>query len=133
VSCAVGLANLDVFDQERVLDNVLDHEAGFRERLEGLRELPIVGDVRGAGYFQALEMVPDHGSDAQFTAEEREELLRGFLLPRFYESGLIARADDRGDPVVQLAPPLVAGDTELDRLTAILEAVLTEASERFCV
>ena len=77
-------------------------------------------------------MVPDQASDAQFNAEQREELLRGFLLPRFYESGLIARADDRGDPVVQLAPPLVAGDAELDELADKLRTVLTEASERFC-
>src|SRR4051794_777246 len=133
VSCAVGVANLGVFEQEHVLDNVLAHEAGFRERLEHLRDLPIVGDVRGAGYFQALEMVPDPASDATFTAEQREELLRGFLLPRFYEAGLIARADDRGDPVVQLAPPLVARDAELDELADVLRAVLTEASARFCV
>jgi adenosylmethionine-8-amino-7-oxononanoate aminotransferase len=132
VSCAVALANLDVFDDERVLDNVTAHEAGFRARLDSLRDLPIVGDVRGAGYFQALEMVPDAASDAVFTAEQCEALLRGFLLPRFYEEGLIARADDRGDPVVQLAPPLVAGDDELDVIAAILRTVLTEASGRFC-
>ncbi|HEY3672714.1 MAG TPA: aspartate aminotransferase family protein [Acidimicrobiia bacterium] len=132
VSCAVGIANLDVFEQESVLENVLTHEAGFRDRLERLRDLPIVGDVRGAGYFQALEMVPDQASDAQFTAEQREDLLRGFLLPRFYESGLIARADDRGDPVVQLAPPLVAGDAELDELADKLRSVLTDASAKFC-
>jgi adenosylmethionine-8-amino-7-oxononanoate aminotransferase len=133
VSCAVALANLQVFDEERVLDNVCEHEAGFRARLEGLRDLPIVGDVRGAGYFQALEMVPDQASDARFTAEEREDLLRGFLLPRFFAEGLIARADDRGDPVVQLAPPLVAGDEELDVIESTLRRVLTEASDRFCV
>jgi adenosylmethionine-8-amino-7-oxononanoate aminotransferase len=132
VSCAVALANLDLFERERVLDNVGAHEAGFRARLEELRDVPIVGDVRGAGYFQALEMVPDQASEASFTAEQREELLRGFLLPRFYESGLIARADDRGDPVVQLAPPLIAGDRELDEITTTLRAVLTEASARFC-
>jgi adenosylmethionine-8-amino-7-oxononanoate aminotransferase len=132
VSCAVALANLDVFEREAVLDNVCGHEAGFRARLETLRELPIVGDVRGAGYFQALEMVPDQGSEARFTAEQREELLRGFLLPRFFAAGLIARADDRGDPVVQLAPPLIAGDDELNVVESILRTVLTEASERFC-
>jgi len=82
-----------------------EHEAEFRARLETLRELPIVGDVRGAGYFHALELVPEQGSEARFSAEQREELLRGFLLPRFFAEGLIARADDRGDPVVQLAPP----------------------------
>jgi adenosylmethionine-8-amino-7-oxononanoate aminotransferase len=132
VSCAVALANLDVFEREAVLDNVCGHEAGFRARLETLRELPIVGDVRGAGYFQALELVPDQGSEARFTAEQREELLGGFLLPRFFAAGLIARADDRGDPVVQLAPPLIAGDDELDVIESILRTVLTEASERFC-
>ena len=77
-------------------------------------------------------MVPDQGSDVRFTAEQREDLLRGFLLPRFYEEGLIARADDRGDPVVQLAPPLIAGDDELDIIAATLRTVLTEASDRFC-
>ncbi|MDQ1430165.1 MAG: hypothetical protein QOF40_767 [Actinomycetota bacterium] len=132
VSCAVALANLDVFEQEGVLDNVGEHEAGFRARLETLRELPIIGDVRGAGYFHALELVPEQGSEARFSTEQREELLRGFLLPRFFAEGLIARADDRGDPVVQLAPPLVAGDAELDVMAAILRTVLTEASDRFC-
>ncbi len=80
-STAVGVANLDVFEQEDVVENVAAHEAGFRDRLEQLCDLPIVGDVRGAGYFQALEMVPDPGSDARFNAEEREELLRGFPIP----------------------------------------------------
>jgi adenosylmethionine-8-amino-7-oxononanoate aminotransferase len=132
VSCAVALANLEVFDREQVLDNVRAHEGGFRDRLEALRDLPIVGDVRGAGYFQALELVPDAASDARFDAEQREELLRGFLLPRFYEAGLIARADDRGDPVVQLAPPLIAGDAELDAIATTLRTVLHDASDRFC-
>jgi adenosylmethionine-8-amino-7-oxononanoate aminotransferase len=132
VSCAVALANLDVFEREAVLDNVVSREAGFRDRLEALREVPIVGDVRGAGFFQALEMVPDQTSDVRFTSEQSEELLRGFLLPHFYAAGLIARADDRGDPVVQLAPPLIAGDAELDRIAEVLRDVLTEASARFC-
>jgi adenosylmethionine-8-amino-7-oxononanoate aminotransferase len=132
VSCAVALANLDVFENEAVLDNVVAHESGFRARLDALRDVPIVGDVRGAGFFQALEMVPDQSSDARFTSEQSEELLRGFLLPQFYAAGLIARADDRGDPVVQLAPPLIAGDAELDRIAEVLREVLSEASARFC-
>src|SRR5690606_18164454 len=108
VSCAVGLANLGVMDDEGVLDNVRRHEAGFRERLEGLRDIPIVGDVRGAGYFYALELVRDQATKETFDDEESESLLRGFLSPRLYEAGLICRADDRGDPVVQLSPPLIA-------------------------
>ena len=88
--------------------------------------------MRGAGYFQALELVPQQGADAVFTAEQREDLLRGFLLPRFFAEGLVARADDRGDPVVQLAPPLIAGPEEFDVIETTLRRVLTEASERFC-
>jgi adenosylmethionine-8-amino-7-oxononanoate aminotransferase len=133
VSCAVALANLDVFEREGILDHVRQHEGEFRARLEGLRDLPIVGDVRGAGYFQALELVRDQATDAAFTADEREELLRGFLLPRFYAAGLIARADDRGDPVVQLAPPLIAGPDEFDVIVQTLREVLGEASDRFCI
>jgi adenosylmethionine-8-amino-7-oxononanoate aminotransferase len=132
VSCAVALANLDVFDREQLLEHVCANEADLRARLEGLRDLPIVGDVRGAGYFQALELVPDAGADTVFDPEQREELLRGFLLPRFFAEGLVARADDRGDPVVQLAPPLIAGPPEFDVIESTLRRVLTEASERFC-
>jgi adenosylmethionine-8-amino-7-oxononanoate aminotransferase len=132
VSAAVALANLDVFDEEAVLTNVSTHEPGFRARLHGLRELAIVGDVRGAGYFFALELVPDHASDDRFDAEEREALLRGFLPRRFREEGLICRCDDRGEPIVQLAPPLVAGDPELDFVETTLRRVLTEAVARFC-
>ena len=110
------------------------HEAGFRERLERLRDLPIVGDVRGAGYFQALELVPDQATRRHASPpSSARSCCAASSLPRFYEAGLICRADDRGDPVVQLAPPLVAGDAELDELTDVLRAVLTEASARFCV
>jgi adenosylmethionine-8-amino-7-oxononanoate aminotransferase len=132
VSCAVALANLDVFDDEQLLDHVRAHEGDLRGRLEELCDIPIVGDVRGAGYFQAIELVRDRGPDAAFSPAEREELLRGFLLPRFYAEGLICRVDDRGDPVVQLAPPLIAGTRELDVIAATLRSVLTEASARFC-
>jgi hypothetical protein len=132
VSCAVALANLDVFEREDILGHVLREEPGLRARLDGLRELPIVGDVRGAGFFWALELVKDQATKESFTTAEREELLRGFLLPRFLESGLVARADDRGEPVVQLSPPLIAGPEEFDVIAAILRTTLTEAWEKFC-
>jgi adenosylmethionine-8-amino-7-oxononanoate aminotransferase len=132
VSAAVALANLDVIEDEDVLGNVRRHEPGFRERLVGLRDLPIVGDVRGAGYFFAVELVPDQSSDDRFDPEEREALLRGFLPGRFRELGLICRTDDRGEPIVQLAPPLIAGDAELDFIVDTLRTGLGEAAERFC-
>ncbi len=130
VSCAVALANLDVFEREDILEHVRELEPGFRDRLESLRDIPIVGDVRGAGFFQAIELVADQEEKTRFTAEQREDLLRGFLGPRFFEAGLIARADDRGDAIVQLSPPLVSGPEELDVIASTLRTVLTEASER---
>jgi len=127
VSCAVGLANLDALESERVLEHVREHEAGFRDRLERLSDIPIVGDVRGAGYFLAIELVRDQQTRETFTDEQAEHLLRGFLAPRLYDAGLICRTDDRGDPVVQLSPPLIAGDVELDEIESTLRTVLTEA------
>jgi adenosylmethionine-8-amino-7-oxononanoate aminotransferase len=131
VSCAVALANLDIFDREDILANVLANEAGFEARLRDLAELPIVGDLRGAGYFWALELAKDQASEEPFSRAEGEAVLRGFLAPRLYELGVIARTDDRGMPVVQLAPPLVAGPDELDILTERVHQALREAGEQF--
>jgi adenosylmethionine-8-amino-7-oxononanoate aminotransferase len=123
---------LDIYERDRVLENVRALKGHLAGRLSELLALPLVGDVRGAGFFWALELVADEAG-GRFDAAERERLLRGYLPERLLEAGLIARADDRGDPVVQLAPPLVAGDAELDEITDKLRAVLTEATARFCV
>ncbi|HEY7105615.1 MAG TPA: aspartate aminotransferase family protein [Acidimicrobiia bacterium] len=133
VSCAVALANLDAFADEGVLDHVRTHEPLLRARLEGLRDLPIVGDVRGAGFFVALELVRDQQARESFAIGERDRLLRGYLAPRFYDAGLICRTDDRGDPIVQLAPPLVSGEDELDLIERVLRRVLGDACREFGV
>jgi adenosylmethionine-8-amino-7-oxononanoate aminotransferase len=131
VSAAIALRNVEIFEREGVLENVREHEGYLREQLEGVRErLPIVGDVRGAGFFWALELVRD-ADDGRFPADEREKLLRGFITRRLLDEGLIARPDDRGDAVLHLAPPLVCGRAELDELVSKTEAVLSDASERF--
>lgn len=127
VSTAVALANIDVFEKEDILGNVREHEAEFRAQLDTLRDLPIVGDVRGAGYFYGIEMVKNKDTKETFNDDEAERLLRGFLSGALYESGLICRADDRGDPVIQLAPPLTCGPEEFAYITERLRAVLTEA------
>jgi hypothetical protein len=127
VSAAVALANLDVFEKEDLLGNVRANEGGFRATLEKLGALPIVGDVRGDGYFYGIELVKDKSTRETFSDEESERLLRGFLSPALYEAGLICRADDRGDPVIQLAPPLTCTQEHFDEMEQILRAVLTEA------
>ncbi len=130
VSAAVAMANLDIFEKEDLLGNVRANEAGFRATLEKLNDLPIVGDIRGAGYFYGIEMVKDKVTRETFTDEESERLLRGFLSHALFDAGLVCRADDRGDPVIQLAPPLTCGQEHFDEMERILRAVLTEAWER---
>jgi adenosylmethionine-8-amino-7-oxononanoate aminotransferase len=133
VCAAIATANLDAFEREGILDNVRSGEPALRAMLESLRDIPIVGDVRGAGYFQAIELVKDQDTKESFSDEESETLLRGFLSGELYRRGLICRADDRGDPVIQLSPPLISGQTQFDEIEAILRPVLTEASERMQV
>src|SRR5689334_13699242 len=122
--CRVALANIEVFEQEGILDNVRENEAGLRGMLDGLRDIPIVGDVRGAGYFHALELVKDQETKQRFERSEVEDLLRGFVGPEMFKRGLIARADDRGDPVVQLAAPLIAGPEQWEEIESVLRPVL---------
>jgi adenosylmethionine-8-amino-7-oxononanoate aminotransferase len=130
VSAAVAMANLDLFERDGLNQHVLQNEAAFRSTLEKLTDLPIVGDVRGDGYFYGIELVKDKTTKETFDADESERLLRGFLSRALFENGLYCRADDRGDPVVQLAPPLIVGQPEFDEIEQILRSVLTEAWTR---
>ena len=130
IACAVALANIEAFEREGVLEHVRENEPRFRDMLESLRDVPIVGDVRGAGFFRAIELVKDRETKESFDDEESETLLRGFLSGALYERGLICRADDRGDPVVQLSPPLIAGPEQFDEIEAVLRGVLGEAAQR---
>ncbi|WP_432055527.1 aspartate aminotransferase family protein [Streptomyces sp. bgisy022] len=127
VSAAVGLANLDLFEREGLNQHVLDNEGAFRATLEKLLDLPIVGDVRGNGFFYGIELVKDKATKESFDAEETERVLYGFLSKKLFENGLYCRADDRGDPVVQLAPPLISNQETFDEIEQILRATLTEA------
>jgi hypothetical protein len=127
VSAAVALANLDVFEKEDLLGNVRAHEGAFRATLAKLNDLPIVGDVRGDGYFYGIELVKDKATRETFDDDESERLLRGFLSHALFDAGLICRADDRGDPVIQLSPPLTCTQEHFDEMEQILRSVLTEA------
>jgi len=130
VSTAVALENLDIFAEEGLLENVKANSAAFRATLEKLLDLPIVGDVRGDGYFFGIELVKDKATKETFDDDEAERLLRGFLSKALFDAGLYCRADDRGDPVIQLAPPLTIGQSEFDEIEQILRSVLTEAWTR---
>jgi adenosylmethionine-8-amino-7-oxononanoate aminotransferase len=130
VAAAVAMANLDVFEREDLCGHVREHEGEFTEMLEGLMDIPIVGHVRGDGYFHSIELVKDRETKETFTDEESEYLLRGYLSGELYRRGLICRAHDRGDPVIQLAPPLICGPEHFEEMESVLRPVLTEASER---
>ncbi len=127
VSTAVALANLDIFENENVLEHVRTQEPALRSTLERLKDLPIVGDVRGDGFFYGIELVKDKATKESFTSEECERLLYGFVSKQLFAEGLYCRADDRGDPVVQLAPPLVCDQSHFDEMEQILRVVLDKA------
>ncbi len=128
VSSAVALANLALFDDEGLLKHVRDNEEAFRSSLRSLEDLPIVGDIRGAGYFYGIELVKDKVTRETFNDEESERLLRGFLSPALFDAGLVCRTDDRGDPVVQIAPPLICEQEHFDLIVEILRDVLGQAT-----
>jgi adenosylmethionine-8-amino-7-oxononanoate aminotransferase len=130
VGSAIALKNIEIMKRERIVEHVADTQDTFRQTLDQLLDLPIVGDVRGTGFFYAIELVRDKDTRESFSHEECETLLRGFLSPRLFERGLICRADDRGDPVIQISPPLVAGQQEFDQIVSILGEVLAEAWTR---
>ena len=130
VAAAVALANLDVIEREDLLGHVRRHEADLQAALEGLFDIPIVGDVRGAGYFWGIELVADQATREPFSPEVAHELTERVLGPALQRRRLICRAADRGYPVIQLAPPLIAGPEEFAEIGAILREVLTEAAAR---
>ena len=130
VSSAVALANLDIFERDDLLGNVRANEAGFRATLDKLTDLPIVGNIRGAGYFYGIELVKDKATKETFDGDESERLLRGYLSHALFDAGLVCRADDRGDPVIQLAPPLICTQEHFDEIEQILRSCLTEAWSR---
>jgi adenosylmethionine-8-amino-7-oxononanoate aminotransferase len=127
VMCAIALKNIEIMKRERILEHVRENEDAFRETLAQLLDIPIVGDLRGTGFFWAIELVKDKETRETFSDEECEKLLRGYLSDALWDAGMICRADDRGDPVIQISPPLVAGQAEFDEITGILGEVLTGA------
>ena len=129
VSCAIALKTIEIMEDERILENVSDNEAYFRDGLTALREIPIVGDVRGAGYFWGVELVKNQETKETWSGDDAERLLRGYVSPEMFRRGLICRSDDRGDPVVQLAPPLISTRDDIDFIVGVLREVFTGAAK----
>jgi adenosylmethionine-8-amino-7-oxononanoate aminotransferase len=130
VSCAVSLKVLDIIEEEGILEHVAKNESYFHDGLDSLRDIPIVGDVRGAGYFWGIELVKDQDTKETWSGDDAERLLRGFVSPEMFRRGLICRSDDRGDPVVQLAPPLISTRDDIDFMVGVLHDVFSEAARR---
>ncbi|MGZ4476484.1 MAG: aspartate aminotransferase family protein [Nocardioides sp.] len=128
VSAAVALKNLQIFEDEQILEGVREREGAFRASLESLLDIPIVGNVRGDGFFYGIELVKDQSTKESFDTEESERLLRGYLSGALFENGLYCRADDRGDPVIQVAPPLICDQSHFDEMTQVLRIVLEKGA-----
>ena len=134
LSCAIALANIAVFEREDLIGHVQRNMSEFRARCQQLvDEHPLLGDLRGDGYFYSLEMVKDKETKETFTPEERDELIKGFLIPRTRELGVYMRFDDRGETCAQFAPPLVAGPAEFEEMIGVLRQVLDETRDRINV
>jgi adenosylmethionine-8-amino-7-oxononanoate aminotransferase len=127
VSAAVALANLDLLEREGLYRHVLDNQSVLQSTLERLLDLPIVGDVRGDGYFWAVALVRDQQTRQTLDADERNLVIRQFLPTALYDAGLYCRPTDRGEPVIQIAPPLICGPREFDEIEQILRSCLTDA------
>lgn len=130
VQAAIALKNIEIMKRQRIVEHVADEQDAFRSTLAQLLDLPIVGDLRGTGFFYALELVKDKETRETFSDDECETLLRGFLSPRLFDAGLICRADDRGDPVIQISPPLIAEQAQFDEMVGILGDALAAAWEK---
>jgi adenosylmethionine-8-amino-7-oxononanoate aminotransferase len=130
VGSAIALGAIEIYEREGILQKVLDNEPKAREMLEGLGDIPIVGDVRGMGHFFAIEVVKDQGTKEPLSEAEANWLLKRVLSDRLFENGMICRLDDRAEPIVQIAPPLVADVALFEEITEILRDGLTHAAER---
>jgi adenosylmethionine-8-amino-7-oxononanoate aminotransferase len=122
------MKNLDIMQSEKINEHVREKEGIFRKTLEKLYDIPIVGNIRGEGFFYGIELVKDKATRESFSAQESERILRGFISQALFENGIYCRTDDRGDPVVQLAPALIANETQFDEIESILRNVLTKAN-----
>lgn len=127
VSSAVALENIRIIERENLLQNVHDLEGHFGDELRRVAEdHPIVKEVRGMGFFWAVEVTPEKADGTPLEGEEYQKYFKGILTRRLVENGLICRFDDKEDPVIQYSPALVADRETLSKIAEITSDALTE-------
>jgi hypothetical protein len=121
VSCAIGLAVLDVIRDERLQERALRVGTHFKGGLERLAERhPVVGDVRGLGLFLGMELALDRNS--RRPAPEKAT----YVVERAKDLGVLLSTDGPGHNVVKMKPPLVFSEEDADRVVAVLDEILGE-------
>lgn len=125
IGTAVAMVNLDILEREDLYGRVLMKESEFRKVLEGLRELSVVSDVRGAGYFQALELSTDARQLKGSCGVSRDGDFAASLALACRRRGLLCRAVGRDEPIIQLAPPLIADTEQFHEIGEVLHEVLS--------
>jgi adenosylmethionine-8-amino-7-oxononanoate aminotransferase len=130
VVMAVTIANVTAMRDEGVVDNVLANEDYFRARLDEVAAAhDTVSDVRGTGYFYAIELTASRENGAELTEDQTNELVNDHMPGLIADAGLLIRSDARGAPKLVLSPPLIATTEELDELVAGVDQVLTRAAQ----
>lgn len=130
LTSAVILKTIEVFGRDGILDHVRGLEGHLRDRMRELLALPVIGDIRGDGFFWAAELIDPQAPDGRFDPVTRDRLLSQIVAPAMLEAGLLVRAEARAeDPMVQIAPPLVCDRATLDRFVGQLGEVLAAIEE----
>jgi len=127
VSSAVALENISIIEREKLLENVYALEDHFGDELRRVAaDHPIVDEVRGIGFFWALEIRPERPDGTPLTEDEHQKYFRGVLTRKLIEGGLICRVDDKDDPVIQFSPALISDREVISRIAEITDDALTE-------
>ncbi len=129
VATAVATANIEAMHDEQIMAHVRANEASMRAGFEKLVEAHnIVREVRGTGYFYALELMQDRANGIDLSEGDALSLQQGVLARMVRDAGLLIRPDDRGATMLVFSPPLVADQAVIDDMHHKADQVLTRAA-----